>query len=61
MFGGTVDVVAVLPALDVENATIRFAEGASRRPVAMEGVGKWLAGAPMLACFETAPVDGLSP
>ena len=27
----------------------------------MEGVGKWLAGAPIVACFETAPVDGLRP
>ena len=31
------------------NATTRFDEGASRRPAPTEGVGKWFAGAPMVA------------
>lgn len=30
-------------------ATTRFDEGASRRPAPTEGVGKWFAGAPMVA------------
>jgi hypothetical protein len=30
-------------------ATTRSAEGASRRPAPTEGVGKWFAGAPMVA------------
>ena len=30
-------------------ATTRCAEGASRRPAPTEGVGKWFAGAPMVA------------
>ena len=37
------------------------AEGARRRPAPTDGVGKWLAGAPIVACSRTAPVDGLRP
>ena len=33
----------------VRKATTRFDEGASRRPAPTEGVGKWFAGAPMVA------------
>ena len=57
------EVVVVLDALadDARKATIRYAEGARRRPPATVGVGKWLAGAPIVACSRTPPDDGLRP
>ncbi len=56
---GTV-VVVVLLAVAVK-ATTRSAEGASNRPAPTEGVGKWLAGAPMVACSRAVPEDGSRP
>jgi hypothetical protein len=46
---------------DAVKATTRFAEGASSRSAPTEGVGKWLAGAPMVACSRTAPDVGARP
>ena len=54
-------VVVVVVVEDAENATMRLAAGARRRPAPTDGVGKWLAGAPMVACSRTAPVAGSSP
>ena len=42
-------------------ATTRLAAGASRRPSPTLGVGKWLAGTPIDACWRILPVAGLSP
>ena len=54
-------VVVVVTVVDgAENATTRSAAGARRSPSPTAGVGKWLAGAPTVACRSTAPVDGLS-
>ena len=61
---GEVVVVVVLAeagAADVEKATTRFDEGANRRFAPMDGVGKWFAGAPIVACSATDPDDGLRP
>jgi len=58
-------VVAVRAAAGADDAavkaTTRSAEGASRRPAPTEGVGKWLAGAPMVARASTVPEVGLRP
>ena len=45
----------------VVKATTRSAEGASKSPAPTEGVGKWFAGAPMVACSWTAPEVGRRP
>ena len=44
-----------------EKATTLSAAGARRSPAPTDGVGKWLAGTPTLACSWTAPVVGLRP
>src|SRR5258708_24190432 len=65
--GLTEAVVAAVPGvagvaareLDAPKATMCLAEGASRRPSPTLGGGKWLASAPIAACFRTWPVAGL--
>ena len=42
-------------------ATTSVEPAASNKPSPIDGVGKWLAGAPTTACSATAPVVGLSP
>ncbi len=54
-------VEVVVAADDVEKATTWSAEGANSSPAPTDGVGKWLAGAPMVACSCTAPEEGLRP
>ena len=61
---GGPDVVVVVradPDDAARKATTRSAEGASKRPAPTEGVGKWFAGAPIVACSWTAPEAGLRP
>jgi len=59
---GVVVVVVVGAAADeAAKATTWFAEGASNKSAPNEGVGKWLAGVPIVALSSTAPDDELSP
>jgi hypothetical protein len=58
------DVVVVVgagPDDAARKATTRSAEEASRSPAPTEGVGKWFAGAPIVARSWTAPEAGLRP
>jgi hypothetical protein len=59
------DVVVVVLAVgasdDARKATTRFDVGAKRRPAPTDGVGKWFAGAPIVACSVTFPDVGLRP
>jgi len=55
------DVVVVVTAEDALKATTRSAAGARKRPAPTDGVGKWLAGAPIVACSRTAPEEASRP
>jgi hypothetical protein len=54
-------VAIAAPGAGAANATTFLAAGASSRPSATAGVGKWFAGGPTVACWRILPVAGSRP
>ena len=59
--GVVVVVLASGAAVDAEKATTRSDDGANSRPAPTDGVGKWLARAPIVGVSVTVPEVGLRP